>query len=126
MAINQRMLPLHTARIRRAQLPIGYFKLGEPGLLLGAVIVVCMLSLLFLAQTGRVASAGYRLQELEREHVMLIRQAEQYEFRIAQASRLDVIAGRAEKIGMRRASNDQIRYATIELLGGSAIASNDQ
>jgi hypothetical protein len=126
MAINQRMFPLHTARIRRAQLPIGYFKLGEPGLVLGAIVVVCLLSLLFLAQTGRVASAGYRLQELEREHVLLVQQAELYEFRIAQASRLDVVATRAEKLGMRRASNDQIRYATIELLGGAAVASSDQ
>jgi hypothetical protein len=122
MAINQRMLPLHTARIRRAHLPIGYFKLGKPGLLLGAVAVVCLLSLLFLAQTGRVATAGYRLQQLEREHTLLLREAEQYEFRIAQASRLDVIAVRAEKIGLRPATNDQIRYATIELPAVPVVA----
>ncbi|WP_026370140.1 hypothetical protein [Kallotenue papyrolyticum] len=123
MAINQRMLPLYAARLRRAQLPVGYFKLGETGLLLGAVVVVCLLSILYLAQTGRVASAGYRLQALEQEHIELLREAEQYEFRIAQASRLDVIAARAEQLGLRPASGSQLQYATIELPTTPAVAS---
>lgn len=124
MAINQRMLPLYAARLRRAQLPVGYFKLGETGLLLGAVVVVCLLSILYLAQTGRVASAGYRLQALEQEHIELLREAEQYEFRIAQASRLDVIAARATALGLRPATGTQLQYATIELPPLPAVASN--
>ncbi|MDP9314506.1 MAG: hypothetical protein M3R24_27120 [Chloroflexota bacterium] len=125
MAISQRLLPLQTARVRRAQLPIGYFKLGEAGMIAGAVAIVCILSILFLAQTGRVATAGYRLQELEQQHTQLLREAEQYEFRIAQASRLDSIAARAQTLGMRPATSEQLRYATIELPAVPVVASNN-
>ncbi len=125
MAVQQRILPLQLARIRRAQFPTGYFKLGEVGLITGAVAIVCLLSILFLAQTGRVATAGYKLQELQGEHTLLLREAEQYEFRIAQASRLDAIATRAQAIGMRPAKNEQLRYATIEMPAGPVVANNN-
>ena len=125
MAISQRLLPLHTARVRRTQLPTGYLKLGEAGLVAGAVAIVCILSILFLAQTGRVATAGYRLQELEQQHTRLLREAEQYEFRIAQASRLDSIAARAHALGMRPATSEQLRYATIELPAVPVVATNN-
>jgi hypothetical protein len=125
MAVQQRILPLQLARIRRAQFPTGYFKLSEVGLITGAVAIVCLLSILFLAQTGRVATAGYNLQELQQEHTLLLREAEQYEFRIAQASRLDAIAARAQAIGMRPAKNEQLRYATIEMPAGPIVANNN-
>ena len=126
MAINQRLLPLQNARIRRAQLPIGYFKLGQSGLIAGAIAIVCILSILYLAQTGRVATAGYRLQELERERTQLLREAEQYQFRIAQASRLNAIADRAQKLGLRPATYEQQRYTTIELPAVPVVAANNK
>ena len=126
MAINQRLLPLHTARIRRATFPSAYFKLSEATLIAGALAVVCILSILFLAQTGRVATAGYRLQELQGQHTQLLREAEQYEYRIAQASRLDRVAARSEAIGMRPATSDQLRYATIELPSVPVVANANQ
>lgn len=122
MAMIQRHLPLYTARLRRAQIPRAYFKLGESGLIAGAVAIVCILSILFLAQTGQVASAGYELQELQREHQLLLHEAEQYEFRIARASRLDLIAERAQALGMRPATSSQLRYATIELPAVPVVA----
>lgn len=125
MAMSQRILPLQTARVRRAQLPTGYFKLGEAGMIAGAVAIVCILSILFLAQTGRVATAGYQLQELEQQHTVLLREAEQYEFRIAQASRLDSIAARAQALGMRPATSEQLRYATIEIPAVPVVATNN-
>ena len=125
MAMSQRILPLQTARVRRAQLPTGYFKLGEAGMIAGAVAIVCILSILFLAQTGRVATAGYQLQALEQQHTVLLREAEQYEFRIAQASRLDSIAARAQALGMRPATSEQLRYATIELPAVPVVATNN-
>lgn len=126
MAIIQRNLPLYTARLRRAQIPRAYFKLGDSGLIAGAVAIVCILSILFLAQTGRVATAGYELQELQREHNLLVQEAEQYEYRIARASRLDVIGERAQALGMRRATNEQQRYLTIELPAVPVVANANQ
>jgi len=115
MAVAQRKLPLQHARQRRAQLPHAYFKLGNPGLLAGGIAIVCLLSILFLAQTGHVATAGYELQELKRQQTELLHEAEQYEFRIAQASQLDSIADRAARLGLRPATADQLRYTTIEV-----------
>jgi len=124
MAITQQHLPLQNARVRRTQSPGSYMKLGDSGLIVGAVIIVCILSLLFLAQTGQVATAGYHLQELEREHTQLLHEAEQYEYRIATASRLDLIAERAQKLGLRPAAHEQLRYARIELPAVPVVAAN--
>lgn len=122
MAVIQRNLPLYTARLRRAHIPRGYFKLGDSGLIAGAVAIVCILSILFLAQTGRVATAGYELQQLQHEHTLLVQEGEQYEYRIARASRLDVVTERAQQLGMRPASNEQRRFVTIELPAVPVVA----
>ena len=121
MAATAHVLPLQHARQRRTHYP-SYFKLGYPGLLAGAVIGVCILSILYLAQTGRVATRGYRLQELQEEHARLLREAEQYEYRIAAASQLDSIEARAIKIGLRPATKAQLRYAMIEMPAGPVAA----
>lgn len=121
MAVTVQALPLRHARERRAQFP-SYFKLGYSGLVAGGVIAVCLLSILYLAQTGRVATRGYMLQELQEQQVKLLREAEQYEYRIAVANKLDVIEARASQIGMRKASPAQLRYATIELAPGTTLA----
>jgi hypothetical protein len=118
MAVTVQSLPLQHARERRAQFP-SYFRLGYSGLLAGGVIAVCLLSILYLAQTGRVATRGFMLQELRKEHTELVRQAEQLEYRIAVANRLDVIESRAIEIGLRPAAPNQLRYATIELSNGA-------
>ena len=121
MAVTVQALPLQYARERRAQYP-SYFKLGYPGLLACATVAVCMLSILYLAQTGRVATRGYRLQELQEAHVKLLHEAQQYEYRIAEASRLDSIEARATRIGLRKATPAQLRYATIEMPAGPVVA----
>ena len=121
MAVTTQAHPLQHSRDRRVQYP-KYFRLGYAGLLLGALVAVCILSLLYLAQTGRVATRGYELQELQAEHERLLREAEQYEFRIAAANRLDSIEERATRLGLRPAVPTQLRYATIELPTGPVVA----
>ena len=121
MAVTVQSLPLQNVRARRAQYP-SYVQLGSAGLIAGGVIAVCLLSILYLAQTGRVATRGYLLQELQEQHTILKREAEQYEYRIAAANRLDVIEARALEIGMRPATKAQLRYATIQLPAGPTVA----
>lgn len=119
MALLSHPMPLQTARQRRPY--VGrYFRLGYAGLLAGTVVVVCVLSILYLAQTGRVATRGYQLQLLEAEHKKLIREAEQYQFRIASGQKLTVIQERAEKLGLRPATPAQVRYIDVELRGAAA------
>ena len=119
--MTAQVLPLQHVRERRVRYP-RYFRLGYAGLLAGAVMAVCMLSILYLAQTGRVATRGYMLQELQNEHVKLLREAERYEFRIATANQLDSIEARATALGLRPATPAQLRYATIEMPAGPVVA----
>jgi len=121
MAVTVQALPLQHARERRSVYP-SYFKLSYAGLLAVATIAVCMLSILYLAQTGRVATRGFRLQELQDDHAGLMREAQQYEFRIAEANKLDAIQDRATKLGMHPAAPNQLRYITVEMPAGPAVA----
>ena len=121
MAISAQVLPLQHARQRRTHYP-SYFRLGYAGLLAGAAIAVCILSILYLAQTGRVATRGYMLQAHKEENAKLLREAEHHEFRIAAADELGSIEARALKIGLRPATKAQLRYAMIELPAGPVVA----
>ncbi|GAC1360032.1 MAG: hypothetical protein NVS4B8_15130 [Herpetosiphon sp.] len=118
MAISVQQLPLQTARNRRA-LAGPYVQLGSAGLVALAFIVVCVLSILFLAQTGRVATRGYYLQALQTEEKTLKRQGEQFQYRIAAANRLDALQVRAVKAGLRPITPAQTRFITIELPAGT-------
>ncbi len=121
MAITSQPMPLQTARRRRAR--VGrYFELGNAGLLAGAVVAVCILSILYLAQTGRVATRGHYLQQLQGEEKALLREAEQSEYRIAAAQRLTVVQERATKLGLRPATVGQTRYLQIEVNHGPIVA----
>ena len=114
---------------RRSSTPVAVpqgMRVHELGLLAGAVLIVCILSMLYLAQTARVAAASHRLQQLQDEHVQLIHDAEQWEYRIAKASRLDVVAERAARLGLRPATGDQLRFATIELPAVPVVASSPE
>lgn len=121
MAVQQTGVPLRRARMR--PVVAHGLRASELGLLAGAVVIVCLLSILYLAQTGRVATAGHRLQQLEDEHVTLVHAGEQWELRIAKASRLSVVAERAERLGLRTATVDQLRYATVEMPAVPMVAS---
>lgn len=114
MAIAMQPAPLSTIRQRRKSWG-SYFRLGHAGLLAGAVAAVCVLSILYLAQTGHVATRGYQLQKLQAEEKTLLRQADTYQYRIAKMQVLDVIQERAQMLGMRPATPAQIRYAEIPL-----------
>ncbi len=108
-------LPLYGMPLRRATVASSSVRVNEMKLIVSLIVVICILSVVYLAQTGRVATAGLRLQELEREHAVLMREAEQQQYRIATASRLDRIAERASALGLRPAASEQLRYATIEV-----------
>lgn len=121
MAVQNIQMQRRRERVTPAPAPV---RLRELWLLAGAVVIVCLLSVVFLAQTGRVALAGQQLQALERERIQLVQEAEQYEYRIARASRLDVVSERAARLGLRPVSNDQLRYATVEMPAQPVVASN--
>ncbi|GAB4437939.1 MAG: hypothetical protein OHK0015_31090 [Chloroflexi bacterium OHK40] len=115
MAVNtQRISPIEGARARRLALP-RYLRLDGGRFLLGLVVILSLMSLILLAQTGVVATRGYAISALEAEKVALLRERSQLQVRQARAQSLERIRRRAEQIGLRPLTDAQIRY--IEIAG---------
>jgi hypothetical protein len=113
MAVNtQRISAIDQARARRINLP-RYLRLDGSRYLLGLVLILCLVSLIVLAQTGVVATKGYAIAKLEAEQIALMRERSQLQVRQAAAQSLDRVRRRAEQIGLRPYSDDQVRYVTI-------------
>jgi cell division protein FtsL len=92
--------PLEQARTRREHLPY-YLDLHPAVRFLLAVALVCVISLLYLMQTSRVASENYRLQAAESRHTELMRENQRIQLAIADLrslTRIEDIARR--KLGM--------------------------
>ncbi len=113
MAVNiQRLFPLRQAKARRSELP-RYLKLDGGRYLLGVVVILCLMSLISLAQTGVVATKGYAIAQLEAQRTDLLRQRAQLQVRQAAAQSLDRIRVRATQIGLRPLDDTQVRYITL-------------
>lgn len=117
MAVTtQRLSTVDQARSRRLNLP-RYLQLDGSRYLLGLVVILCLMSLIVLAQTGVVATKGYEIARLEAERVSLLRERSALQVRQARAQSLSRVRLRAEQIGLRPYSDAQVRYVTIpELL----------
>jgi hypothetical protein len=119
MAVNtQRISPIEGARARRLALP-RYLRLDGGRFLLGLVVILSIMSLILLAQTGVVATQGYAISALENEKTMLLRERTLLQERQARAQSLERIRRRAELIGLRPLSDEQVRYLEIEGAGDS-------
>jgi hypothetical protein len=77
------------------------------------VFLLCLMSLITLGQTGVVATKGYAVANLAQQRTELIRMRNQFEMRYAAAQSLENIRNRAETIGLRPISREQVRYITI-------------
>lgn len=118
MAVNShRISSIAGARARRLALP-RYLRLDGSRYLLGLVLMLCLMSLIVLAQTGVVATRGYAISDLEAEKVSLLRERTELQERQARAHSLERIRRRAEQNGLRPVSDSQIRY--LELPARSA------
>lgn len=113
MAVNtQRISPLEGARARRLALP-RYLRLDGSRYLLGLVLILSLMSLIVLAQTGVVATRGYAIANLESQKVTLLRERTLLQERQARAQSLERIRRRAEQVGLRPMSPEQARYLAI-------------
>ena len=115
MAVQtQRISSIQQARARRLALP-QYLRIDGGRYLLGLMAILCIVSLMVLAQTGVVATKGYEIAALQDQQIMLMRERTQLQARQATAQNLDRIRRRAEQLGLRPISEDQVRYLTIML-----------
>ncbi len=114
MAVNaERLFPLRDARARRRNIP-HYLKLDGSRYLLGVVILLGLMSMIALLQTGVVATKGYAIVALESRLVELRRENSDLQLRLASAQSLDTVRERAAQLGLRPMTSEQVRYITIE------------
>jgi hypothetical protein len=122
MAVNtQRIAPLEGARARRLALP-RYLRLDGSRYLLGLVLILSLMSLIVLAQTGVVATRGYAISNLEDQKTALMRERTVLQERQARAQSLEQIRRRAEQIGLRPMQPDQARYLEVPALDAAEAA----
>lgn len=114
MAINLRQrLPLQQARAHRVQLP-RYLRLDGGRSLIAAAVLLALMGLLSLGQTGRLATKGYELGRLQSQKTELLRQQSALQLRVSEAQSLTKIERRAAELQLRPMTPDQARYITIE------------
>lgn len=114
MAVNIRELfPLRQAKAQRLQMP-RYLKLDGGRYLIAAVLVLSFMSMLTLGQTGRLASKGYTISQLQNQQTLLLRQRSSLQMNLSEHQSLDSVKQRAQEMGMRPVAPEQIRYVTID------------
>jgi hypothetical protein len=113
MAVNIRQLfPLQQAKARRSQLP-RYLRLDGGRYLIVAALVLSLMSLISLGQTGRLATQGYELAQMQAERTSLLRQRSALQLRLSEADSLLKIEQRAAALNMRLMTPEQARYITV-------------
>ena len=113
MAVNIRQLfPIQQARVRRSQLA-RYLQLDGGRYLIAAAVIFALLSLLSLGQTGRLATQGYELVNLQNTQKLLLREHGTLQLQLSEAESLLKIEGRAKSLNMQPMQPNQVRYITI-------------
>jgi cell division protein FtsL len=113
MAVNIRQLfPLQQAKARRSQLP-RYLQLDGGRYLIAAALILSLLSLISLGQTGRLATQGYEIAQLQKDQINLLRERSTLQLELSEAQSLAKIDQRARDLHLRPMTPDQARYMTI-------------
>jgi hypothetical protein len=118
MAVDIRKLfPLEQARVRRIELS-RYLRLDGGRYLIAATLLLSLMSLISLAQTGRLATKGYQLAQLQAYQTELLRARGALQLRLSEAESLAAIEKRAKDLHMRPMAPEQARYITITPVPG--------
>jgi hypothetical protein len=113
MAVNIRELfPLQQAKARRGQLQ-RYLQLDGGRYLIAAAIIFALMSLISLGQTGRLATQGYEVAQLQHTRTELLRERSALQLRLSEAQSLQQIQQRANSLNLRPMTPDQARYITV-------------
>lgn len=124
MAVNLRQLfPLQEAKVRRLELG-RYLRLDGGRYLIAAALILALMSIVSLGQTGRLASQGHELSTLQDQRVALQRERNDLLLRLSRAQSLESVEKRANELKLRPITSDQVRYVTLapELRGDNGVA----
>ena len=123
MAITLKPLyPLKDAKERRVELG-RYLKLDGGRYLIAGALLLSLMSLVSLGQTGRLATQGYEIAQLQNHKENLLRERSQLQLRLSKAQSLTQIERRAAEQNLRPMTQDQARYITLD--GGRPAAAGD-
>ncbi|MCS6840730.1 MAG: hypothetical protein NZ699_14295 [Roseiflexus sp.] len=103
---------VRAAKERRIEL-IRYLRLDGGRRLIAAALLLALMSGLNLAQTGRLATQGHAVAQLQRQQVELLRERSTLQLRLARAQSLADIERRAARLNLRPMKPEQARYVTI-------------
>src|SRR5690242_3964707 len=113
MAVNTRhRITIRQAKAQRVQLP-RYLQLDRGRYLIAAALLLAMMSLLTLGQTGRLATKGYEISQLQHQRDELIRNRSAMQIQLAEAQTIEKLKKRAVEQGLRPVDFDQVRYLTV-------------
>lgn len=112
MAAIPRRSPLRQARVTRIQMP-HYLRLDGGRYLIAAALLLSFLSLMTLGQTGRLATKGYELSELQQRRTELLREQTRLNLRISEAQSITKIEQKARTMQFRPTGPDQMRYLDV-------------
>lgn len=113
MAVNLRQIfPLQQAKARRSQLT-RYLRLDGGRYLIAAALLLSLMSLISLGQTGRLATKGYQIAQLQAQKTDLLRERSALQLRLSEAQSLASVDRRAREQHLRPMTPDQARYITI-------------
>ncbi len=113
MAVNVRKLfPLEQARERRLEL-MRYLRLDGGRYLIAAALLLSLMSLLSLGQTGRLATRGYQLAQLQIRQTELLRERSALLLQLSETESLKTVEKRAKMLNLRPMAPEQARYITI-------------
>jgi hypothetical protein len=122
MAVTLKPLyPLRQAKVRRIELG-RYLKLDGGRYLIAAALLLSLMSLVSLGQTGRLATQGFHISQLEDKREVLLRERSRLEHRLSKAQSLTQIEQRAAEQGLRPMAPEQARYITLGARDAAAVA----
>jgi cell division protein FtsL len=113
MAVSIRELfPLQQAKNRRSRLP-RYLQLDGGRYLIAAALFLSLISLISLGQTGRLATKGYEIAQLQTQKINLLREHSALQLELSEAQSLAKIEQQARELHLRPMTPDQAQYVTI-------------
>lgn len=104
---------IQEAKERRIEL-LRYLRLEGGRRLIAAALLLALMSGLNLAQTGRLATQGHAVAQLQRQQTALLRERSNLQLRLARAQSLADIERRAIRLNLRPMKPEQARYIMID------------
>jgi cell division protein FtsL len=114
MAVRIEQIPAIVGRVRWRQIDFSrYLRLDGARYVLLLTLIVCLLSLVTLVQSGLVTRMNYDLVALRQQQVQLNREYSRLQEQLARVQSVESRMKRATDMGFRPPTPEQIRYMRI-------------